>query len=175
MSRMGTADDPAFALGSRESRELMSVADVGRTIFRIAHQITGKTALDGSDTPRVMLLGSPMHGIILTGNTGEYTGIEVGPGGLDIALCCDDPMMQSTRPLKATSILLGGVDDVLYAGRSVHATIDAGPVASRSVCFAGRSRPPRTVSVPTTWARMCLPRNVRVCMYCCVSTTTAMA
>ena len=46
-------------------RELMSAADVGRTISRIAHQIIEKTALDSPDAPRVVLLGIPTRGVIL--------------------------------------------------------------------------------------------------------------
>ena len=46
---MGAAGDAATG------RELMSAADVGRTISRIAHQIIEKTALDGADAPRVVL------------------------------------------------------------------------------------------------------------------------
>lgn len=137
MSRMGAADDPAVGLGSNGSRELMSAADVGRTISRIAHQIIEKTALDGPDAPRVVLLGIPTRGVILAqrlvSNIGEYSGIEVGHGGLDITLYRDDLMMQPPRPLEATSIPAGGVDDalvilvddVLYSGRSVRAALDA--------------------------------------------------
>ena len=43
----------------------MSAADVGRTISRIAHQIIEKTALDGPDAPRVVLLGIPTRGVTL--------------------------------------------------------------------------------------------------------------
>ena len=46
-------------------RELMSAADVSRTISRIAHQIIEKTALDGADAPRVVLLGIPTRGVTL--------------------------------------------------------------------------------------------------------------
>ena len=48
-------------------RELMSEADVGRTVSRIAHQIIEKTALDGADAPRVVLLGIPTRGVTLAG------------------------------------------------------------------------------------------------------------
>ncbi|KLO26885.1 bifunctional pyr operon transcriptional regulator/uracil phosphoribosyltransferase PyrR [Mycobacterium haemophilum] len=134
---MGAADDPVFGHGSRGSQELMSAADVGRTVSRIAHQIIEKTALDGPDAPRVVLLGIPTRGVILAtrlaSNIGEYSGIEVGCGGLDITLYRDDLMMQPPRPLEATSIPAGGVDDalvilvddVLYSGRSVRAALDA--------------------------------------------------
>ncbi|MGO9183132.1 bifunctional pyr operon transcriptional regulator/uracil phosphoribosyltransferase PyrR [Mycobacterium sp.] len=120
-----------------ESRELMSAADVGRTISRIAHQIIEKTALDGSDGPRVVLLGIPTRGVILANrlatNIAEYSGVEVGHGGLDITLYRDDLMQKPPRPLEATSIPAGGiddalvilVDDVLYSGRSVRSALDA--------------------------------------------------
>ena len=134
---MGAAGDAA--LGS-EPRELMSAADVGRTISRIAHQIIEKTALDGADAPRVVLLGIPTRGVILAKrlatNIGEYSGgspSNVAWGALDITLYRDDLMQKPPRPLEATSIPAGGiddalvilVDDVLYSGRSVRSALDA--------------------------------------------------
>lgn len=128
---MGAARDAATG------RELMSAADVGRTISRIAHQIIEKTALDSPDAPRVVLLGIPTRGVILakrlTTNIGEYSGVEVGHGALDITLYRDDLMQKPPRPLEATSIPAGGiddalvilVDDVLYSGRSVRSALDA--------------------------------------------------
>src|SRR6202035_1261726 len=124
-SRMSAAGDAATG------RELMSAADVGRTISRIAHQIIEKTALDGADAPRVVLLGIPNRGVLLAKrlatNIGEYSGVDVAHGGLDITLYRDDLMQKPPRPLEATSIPAGGiddalvilVDDVLYSGRSV--------------------------------------------------------
>jgi pyrimidine operon attenuation protein / uracil phosphoribosyltransferase len=136
---MGAAGDAAFGGESRGSRELMSAADVGRTISRIAHQIIEKTALDDPDrsAPRVVLLGIPTRGVILAkrlaANIAEYSGVQVGRGALDITLYRDDLMMQPPRPLEATSIPAGGiddalvilVDDVLYSGRSVRSALDA--------------------------------------------------
>jgi pyrimidine operon attenuation protein / uracil phosphoribosyltransferase len=128
---MGTADPGG------ESRELMSAADVGRTISRIAHQIIEKTALDNPDSPRVVLLGIPTRGVMLAqrlaANIGEYSGVEVGYGALDITLYRDDLMTKPPRPLEVTSIPAGGiddalvilVDDVLYSGRSVRSALDA--------------------------------------------------
>ena len=124
-------------------RDLMSAADVGRTISRIAHQIIEKTALDDAtdhgdrDAPRVVLLGIPTRGVTLAGrlaaNIREFSGVEVAHGALDITLYRDDLMMQPPRPLEATSIPAGGiddalvilVDDVLYSGRSVRSALDA--------------------------------------------------
>ncbi|GFG69255.1 bifunctional pyr operon transcriptional regulator/uracil phosphoribosyltransferase PyrR [Mycolicibacter senuensis] len=128
---------------SSTDRELMSSADVGRTISRIAHQIIEKTALDevrgadDPDAPRVVLLGIPTRGVTLAdrlaAKISEFCGVEVGHGALDITLYRDDLMRQPPRPLESTTIPAGGiddacvilVDDVLYAGRSVRAALDA--------------------------------------------------
>jgi pyrimidine operon attenuation protein / uracil phosphoribosyltransferase len=130
-SRMGAAEDTGTG------RELMSAADVGRTISRIAHQIIEKTALDGPDAPRVVLLGIPTRGVTLAerlaANIREYSGVDVPHGALDITLYRDDLMQKPPRPLAATSIPAGGVDDalvilvddVLYSGRSVRSALDA--------------------------------------------------
>jgi pyrimidine operon attenuation protein/uracil phosphoribosyltransferase len=118
-------------------RELLSAADVSRTISRIAHQIIEKTALDGPDGPRVILLGIPTRGTDLAArlarNIGEYSDVTVGHGSLDITLYRDDLNTKPPRALEETSIPEGGidgalvilVDDVLYSGRSVRAALDA--------------------------------------------------
>jgi pyrimidine operon attenuation protein / uracil phosphoribosyltransferase len=115
----------------------MSTADVGRTISRIAHQIIEKTALDGADTPHVVLLGIPTRGVTLAARLAEkisdFSGVTVPHGALDITLYRDDLMMKPPRPLEDTSIPEGGlddalvilVDDVLYSGRSVRSALDA--------------------------------------------------
>jgi pyrimidine operon attenuation protein/uracil phosphoribosyltransferase len=123
-----------------DTRELMSAADVSRTISRIAHQIIEKTALDGPDAPRVVLLGIPTRGVTLANrlaaNIAEYSGgspSDVAWGALDITLYRDDLMTKPPRPLEVTSIPAGGiddalvilVDDVLYSGRSVRSALDA--------------------------------------------------
>jgi len=118
-------------------RELMSAADVGRTVSRIAHQIIEKTALDGRDAPHVVLLGIPTRGVTLAerlaAKISDFSGVTVPHGALDITLYRDDLMMKPPRPLKNTSIPEGGlddalvilVDDVLYSGRSVRSALDA--------------------------------------------------
>ena len=118
-------------------RELMSAADVGRTISRIAHQIIEKTALDGSNAPQVVLLGIPTRGVTLAARLaakiGEFSGVSVPHGALDITLYRDDLAGKPPRPLEDTSIPQGGVDgalvvlvdDVLYTGRSVRSALDA--------------------------------------------------
>jgi pyrimidine operon attenuation protein/uracil phosphoribosyltransferase len=117
--------DAAIGGESGESRELMSAADVGRTVSRIAHQIIEKTALDSPDAPRVVLLGIPTRGVILAErlatNIREYSGVDVARGALDITLYRDDLMSKPPRPLGTTSIPAGGIDDalVILVGKNV--------------------------------------------------------
>mgnify|MGYP003527954391 CR=1 FL=1 len=116
-------------------RELMSAADVARTISRMAHQIIEKTALDGADAPRVVLLGIPTRGVTLTNRLAakitEFSGTTVACGGLDITLYRDDLDFKPPRALEKTSIPAGGIDvalviladAVLYTGRSVRSAL----------------------------------------------------
>jgi pyrimidine operon attenuation protein/uracil phosphoribosyltransferase len=119
-------------------RELMSAADVGRTISRIAHQIIEKTALDDPAGPsKVILLGIPTRGVTLAARLAdkikEFADVTVPHGALDITLYRDDLDFKPPRPLEDTSIPDGGidgtlvvlVDDVLYTGRSVRSALDA--------------------------------------------------
>ncbi|GAA2439088.1 bifunctional pyr operon transcriptional regulator/uracil phosphoribosyltransferase PyrR [Mycolicibacterium llatzerense] len=123
--------------GDPTDRELLSAADVGRTISRIAHQIIEKTALDAPDAPRVVLLGIPTRGVTLAARIAEkvkeFSGTELPTGALDITLYRDDLNFKPPRALASTSIPEGGiddatvilVDDVLYSGRSVRSALDA--------------------------------------------------
>ncbi|HKP42378.1 bifunctional pyr operon transcriptional regulator/uracil phosphoribosyltransferase PyrR [Mycobacterium sp.] len=119
-------------------RELMSAADVGRTISRIAHQIIEKTALDDpAGSSHIILLGIPTRGVTLAARLAEkikeFSGVTVPHGALDITLYRDDLDHKPPRPLEDTSIPEGGiddtlvvlVDDVLYTGRSVRSALDA--------------------------------------------------
>ncbi len=128
---MGAADS------SDTDRELMTAGDVGRTVSRIAHEIIEKTALDGADGPRVILLGIPTRGVALAARLAdkikEFADIDVPHGALDITLYRDDLNTKPLRPLEVTSIPEEGidgtvvvlVDDVLYSGRTVRAALDA--------------------------------------------------
>jgi pyrimidine operon attenuation protein/uracil phosphoribosyltransferase len=103
----------------------------------MAHQIIEKTALDGADAPRVVLLGIPTRGVALATrlarNITEYSGVEVSAGALDVTLYRDDLRSKPPRALAETTIPDGGVDgaivvlvdDVLYSGRTVRAALDA--------------------------------------------------
>ncbi|NLE80994.1 MAG: bifunctional pyr operon transcriptional regulator/uracil phosphoribosyltransferase PyrR [Rhodococcus sp.] len=124
----------------RESaRELLSAADVSRTIARIAHQIIEKTALDADDgeSARVVLIGIPTRGTTLAhrlrDRIEEFSGVRLPIGSLDITLYRDDLRNKPHRPLERTSVPDGGVDntlvvlvdDVLFSGRTVRSALDA--------------------------------------------------
>ncbi len=120
-----------------ESNELLSSKDVARTVARIAHQIIEKTALDSSESPRVLLLGIPSGGVPLAQRLAEkieeFSGVEVPWGSLDITLYRDDLYARPHRALQPTTVPAGGingatvilVDDVLYSGRTIRAALDA--------------------------------------------------
>lgn len=118
--------------------ELLTADDVGRTVARIAHQIIEKTALDGPEAPRVVLLGIPSGGVPLAARLAakitEFSGVDVFHGSLDITLYRDDlrensvhralkPTVVPTEGIDGTVVIL--VDDVLFSGRSVRAALDA--------------------------------------------------
>lgn len=120
-----------------QTTELLSADQVGRTIARIAHQIIEKTALDGSDAPKVVLLGIPSGGVPLAErlaeNIEQYSDIRPDVGSLDITLFRDDLRDRPHRALQPTDIPDGGidnaivvlVDDVLFSGRTIRAALDA--------------------------------------------------
>ena len=122
---------------SADITELLNADEVGRTVARIAHQIIEKTALDGEQARRVVLLGIPSGGVPLAGrladNIKNFSGVDVFQGSLDITLYRDDLRQTTHRALKPTKIPTEGiddaivilVDDVLYSGRSIRAALDA--------------------------------------------------
>jgi pyrimidine operon attenuation protein/uracil phosphoribosyltransferase len=123
--------DPAGA--SPPSRELLSAADVTRTIARIAHQIIEKTA--GVDD--VVLIGIPTRGVVLAHRLAaaiaEFEGTAPPVGSVDPTLYRDDLRRRPARALEDTAVPDGGlddalvvlVDDVLMSGRTVRAALDA--------------------------------------------------
>jgi pyrimidine operon attenuation protein / uracil phosphoribosyltransferase len=123
---------PAAGLGPPD-RELLSAADVARTIARMAHQIIEKTA--GADG--VVLIGVPTRGAVLAERLataiGEFGGRRPTVGSVDPTLYRDDLRRRPTRALSGTTVPDGGlddalvvlVDDVLMSGRTVRAALDA--------------------------------------------------
>ena len=119
------------------STELLSAADVARTIARIAHQIIEKTSFEPSNAADVVLLGLPTRGVPLdrrlAAAIAEFTGGAPGVGILDATLYRDDLRRRPARSLEPTALPDGGVDDrlvvlvddVLFSGRTVRAALDA--------------------------------------------------
>lgn len=115
------------------SRELLSDADIGRVVDRIAHQILEKTR----GARDVTLLGIPTRGVPLAVRLAErirsFEGVDVPHGALDVTMYRDDLRLRGARPLGPTSVPAGGiddrrvilVDDVLYSGRTVRAALNA--------------------------------------------------
>jgi pyrimidine operon attenuation protein/uracil phosphoribosyltransferase len=120
-----------------ERRELLSAGDVARTVARMAHQVIERTAVGAADAPPVVLLGIPTRGgpiaVRLADRIADFSGVTVPTGVLDVTLYRDDLRRKPTRPLGATALPKGGiddhlvilVDDVLYSGRTIRAALDA--------------------------------------------------
>jgi pyrimidine operon attenuation protein/uracil phosphoribosyltransferase len=126
-----TAVPPSGA--GRPAKTILSAADIGRVIDRIAHQILEKTS-GAADT---ILLGIPTRGVPLAGRLADrihaFEGVAIPVGALDITLYRDDLRLRGARALGRTDLPPGGVesrrvilvDDVLFSGRTVRAALDA--------------------------------------------------
>jgi pyrimidine operon attenuation protein/uracil phosphoribosyltransferase len=127
--------DPAGV--SPPSRELLSAADVARTIARIAHQIIEKAATGPEGMGKVVLIGIPTRGAVLAHRLAaaiaEFEGTAPPVGSVDPTLYRDDLRRRPARALEDTAVPEGGlddalvvlVDDVLMSGRTVRAALDA--------------------------------------------------
>ena len=131
--RRGDAPRDAVA----PDRELLSAADVTRTIARIAHQIIEKTAFGPEHADELVILGIPTGGAVLARRLAtaiaEFTGVTPAVGTVDPTLYRDDLRRRPARALGDTVVPDGGlddrlvvlVDDVLFSGRTVRAALDA--------------------------------------------------
>ena len=118
-------------------RELLSAADVTRTVARIAHQIIEKTAFGPDHADELVILGIPTGGAVLARRLAtaiaEFTGVDPAVGTVDPTLYRDDLRRRPARALGDTTVPDGGlddrlvvlVDDVLFSGRTVRAALDA--------------------------------------------------
>jgi pyrimidine operon attenuation protein / uracil phosphoribosyltransferase len=118
-------------------RELLSAADVTRTVARIAHEIIEKTAFGPEHAEELVLVGIPTGGAVLAGRLAaaiaEFTGATPAVGTVDPTLYRDDLRRRPARALGDTAVPEGGlddrlvvlVDDVLFSGRTVRAALDA--------------------------------------------------
>jgi pyrimidine operon attenuation protein/uracil phosphoribosyltransferase len=118
---------------------LLSAADVGRVVDRMAHQLIERAAAGSPDggLADLVLIGIPTRGAPLArrlaARIGAFSGTPVDVGTVDITLYRDDLRRRGVRALEPTLLPDSGiddrlvvlVDDVLYSGRSVRAALDA--------------------------------------------------
>lgn len=115
-----------------DERVVLDAEAIGRSLTRIAHQI-----LEANRGPQdLLLLGIPTRGVVLAHRLAqrirEVEGVAVPAGALDITMYRDDLRRHPVRSVGRTEVP-GGVDgrivvlvdDVLFAGRSVRAALDA--------------------------------------------------
>jgi pyrimidine operon attenuation protein/uracil phosphoribosyltransferase len=124
------------------SGTLLSAADVGRVVDRMAHQLIERAAAIDPQAPDgglsdLVLVGIPTRGAPLARRLAAriqaFSGTPVDVGTVDITLYRDDLRLRGVRALESTVLPDAGiddrlvvlVDDVLYSGRSVRAALDA--------------------------------------------------
>ena len=120
-------------VAGRDGLAVLDAEEIRRALTRIAHEILERT--HGGDG--VILLGIPTRGVPLARRLaaliGEFEGLDVPCGSLDVTMHRDDLRLHPARTLGRTELPPGGVDgktvvlvdDVLYSGRTVRAALDA--------------------------------------------------
>jgi pyrimidine operon attenuation protein / uracil phosphoribosyltransferase len=115
-----------------EKSQLMSAAEIDRTLQRLAHQIVEKSG----GTRHLALIGIRRRGVPLAQRIAQamrgIDGVEVPVGTLDITLYRDDlskvapqaVLQSSDIPFGVDSMDLVLVDDVLYTGRTIRAAMN---------------------------------------------------
>ena len=126
-------DATAHSVAGRDGLAVLDAEEIRRALTRIAHEILERT--HGGD--EVVLLGIPTRGVPLAhrlaARIGEFEGLEVPCGSLDVTMHRDDLRLRPARALGRTDLPPAGVDgktvvlvdDVLYSGRTVRAALDA--------------------------------------------------
>ncbi len=119
--------------GFRHKATLLSEADMERALTRIAHEIIERN----KGAENLALIGIHTRGAPLAedlaGRIGQFEGLSLPVGKLDITLYRDDlteialqPVVKKTEvPFDTHGMKLVLVDDVLYTGRTARAALDA--------------------------------------------------
>jgi pyrimidine operon attenuation protein/uracil phosphoribosyltransferase len=120
-------------VAGRDGLSVLDAEEIRRALTRIAHEILERTR--GGDG--IILLGIPTRGVPLArrlaARIGEFEGLEVPCGSLDVTMHRDDLRLHPARALGRTDLPPGGIDgkivvlidDVLFSGRTVRAALDA--------------------------------------------------
>ncbi len=115
-----------------EKAQLMSAAEIDRTLQRLAHEIVEKSG----GTQRLALIGIRRRGVPLAQRIAQamkgMDAVEVPVGTLDITLYRDDLSKVAPQAILQSSNISCGVDDmdlvlvddVLYTGRTVRAAMN---------------------------------------------------
>ncbi len=112
---------------------IMTAEDIRRTLIRIAHEIIERN----QNIDQLLLVGMHTRGVPLAKRLasiiGNFEGLPLPVGALDISLYRDDLPLLEVQPvvrhtdiptnIDGKSVVL--VDDVLYTGRSIRAAMDA--------------------------------------------------
>ena len=118
---------------TREKSQLMSASEIDRTLVRLAHEILERT----SDINRLAFVGIRRRGVPLAQRLSQKIEAlehhKVPVGVLDISLYRDDlstvshqPVVNGTDiPFSVTGKDVILMDDVLYTGRTIRASLDA--------------------------------------------------
>ncbi len=120
-------------IATREKAQLMSASEIDRTLVRLAHEILEKS----EDLDRLAFIGIRRRGVPLaqrlSAKIKALEKLDIPVGFLDISLYRDDLTTIATQPvLNGTEIgfsVTGKdiilMDDVLYTGRTIRASLDA--------------------------------------------------
>ena len=113
--------------------EVLSAADVGRALTRVAHEIVERN----SGVAGLVLVGMQRGGVWIAEEIARcisrFEGkVEVPVGSIDVSMYRDDialrpvvPASVSDIPVDVTGNTVVLVDDVLFTGRTVRAALDA--------------------------------------------------
>ncbi len=125
-------DSPIVPFSDSRRVEILSAADLTRTVRRLASQVLESVV----DTRQLLLLGIPTRGValarVLAQELQASCGHPIDQGSLDPTFHRDDLERVGTRLVEATHLpaaiegrQLVLVDDVIFTGRTVRAALEA--------------------------------------------------